>query len=88
MERRVRLRHAGRNTAGANYGWGDADQIALGRVDGPLESTLSNSLSFAEDGTVLGYGSQFNVVDMIAEATFGSRSTHASANCDGVQPAA
>jgi hypothetical protein len=56
--------------AGANYGWGDADQIALGSIDGPLESTLSNTLRFADDGTVRGYGSRFNVIDVITEATF------------------
>jgi hypothetical protein len=54
----------------ANYGWGDADQIALGSVDGPLESILTNALSFANDGTVVGYASRFNVIDAIAEATF------------------
>ena len=56
--------------AGADYGWGEADQIAIGSVDGPLESSLTNALRFAEDGVVVGYASRFNVIDAIAEVTF------------------
>ncbi|MGQ0735362.1 MAG: putative porin [Acidobacteriota bacterium] len=53
----------------ADYGWGNADQIALGSVGGPLESILTNLLVRGRGGEVLGYASRFNVVDVIGEAT-------------------
>jgi hypothetical protein len=54
----------------ADYGWGNPDQIALGSLDGPLEAILTNALSTDGGGAVTGYASSFNVVDVIAEATF------------------
>ena len=53
----------------ANYAWGNEDQIAVASADGPLESILTNSVRRGPAGNVIGYTSQFNVVDVIAEAT-------------------
>ena len=54
----------------ANYVWGNPDRIAIGSVRGPLESILTNSLVRDGNGAVVGFASRFNVVDVIAEATF------------------
>ena len=53
----------------ANYAWGNEDQIAVASAGGPLESILTNSVRRGPGGNVIGYISQFNVVDVIAEAT-------------------
>ena len=53
----------------ANYSWGNEDQIAVASAGGPLESILTNSLRRGSTGAVIGYTSQFNVVDLIAEGT-------------------
>jgi hypothetical protein len=53
----------------ANYSWGNEDQIAVASAGGPLESILTNSVRRGPTGTVIGYASQFNVVDLIAEGT-------------------
>jgi hypothetical protein len=53
----------------ANYTWGNEDQIAVASAGGPLESILTNSVRRGPTGTVVGYSSQFNVVDLIAEGT-------------------
>jgi hypothetical protein len=53
----------------ANYSYGNADQIAVASLGGPLESILTNDLRWS-DNRVVGYASRFNVVDVIAEATF------------------
>lgn len=53
----------------ANYAWGNEDQIAVASVGGPLESILTNAVRRGPTGTVIGYASQFNVVDLIAEGT-------------------
>ncbi len=54
----------------ANYTWGNEDQIAVASVGGPLESILTNAVRRGPAGAVIGYASQFNVVDLIAEGTF------------------
>ncbi len=53
----------------ANYAWGNEDQIAVASAGGPLESILTNGVRRGPGGNVIGYTSQFNVVDLIAEAT-------------------
>lgn len=53
----------------ANYAWGNEDQIAVASAGGPLESILTNDVRRGPAGNVIGYTSQFNVVDVIAEAT-------------------
>jgi hypothetical protein len=53
----------------ADYGWGNPDQIAVASVGGPLESILTNRVRRSPGGSVIGYASRFNVVDVIAEAT-------------------
>ena len=54
----------------ANYGWGNPDQIAVGRSVGPLNSILTNEALRDIDGNITGFASEFNVVDVITEATF------------------
>jgi hypothetical protein len=58
----------------ANYAWGNEDQIAVASAGGPLESILTNRVRRGPGGNVIGYASQFNVVDVIAEATFRTNS--------------
>lgn len=53
----------------ANYTWGNEDQIAVASADGPLESILTNGVRRGPAGNVIGYRSQFNVIDVIAEVT-------------------
>lgn len=53
----------------ANYSWGQADRIALAQVAGDLTSSLTNALAFDSAGSIAGFASRFNVVDLIAEAT-------------------
>jgi hypothetical protein len=52
----------------ANYAWGNEDQIAVASAGGPLESILTNGVRRGPAGNVIGYTSEFNVVDLIAEA--------------------
>jgi len=54
----------------ANYHWGNPDQIAIAQADGPLEAILTNAVVQNTEGDVTGFVSDFNVVDVIAEATF------------------
>lgn len=55
----------------ADYSWGNEDQIARASAGGPLESILTNQVRRATPGgAVLGYASEYNVIDLIAEATF------------------
>ena len=54
----------------ANYGWGNPDQIAVGRAVGPLNSILTNEVVRDDEGNIAGFASEFNVVDVITEATF------------------
>jgi hypothetical protein len=53
----------------ANYGWGNEGQLAAGTSFGRLESILTNAVVRDGDGSVVGFASEFNVVDIIAEAT-------------------
>ena len=53
----------------ANYGWGNPDLIVAGQTDGVLGSTLTNDLIRNRAGSVVGFASGFNVVDVIAETT-------------------
>lgn len=53
----------------ANYAWGNEDQIAVASDGGPLRPILTNDVRRGPDGNVIGYTSEFNVVDVIAEAT-------------------
>lgn len=54
----------------ANYGWGNVDRIALAQLRDDLGSVLTNQLVRNGAGDVVGFASTFNVVDVIAEATF------------------
>ena len=54
----------------ANYGWGNADQIVLAQAGGVLGSILTNEVVRNDEGNILGFASEFNVVDVIGEATF------------------
>ena len=53
----------------ANYRWTNPDLIAVGQSADVLRSILTNSLTRNGAGQVVGYASEFNVVDVIAEAT-------------------
>ena len=54
----------------ANYRWGNVDQVVLGQARGELASIQTNAVVRATDGNIVGYASGFNVVDIIAQATF------------------
>jgi hypothetical protein len=53
----------------ADYGWRNADQIAVGIATDKLNSNLTNQLVRDDVGTIVGFTSEFNVIDVIAEAT-------------------
>ena len=57
------------SVSAANYGWKNADLIAAGHTSGVLGSILTNALVRNRGGAVVGFASEFNVVDVIAEAT-------------------
>ena len=54
----------------ADYRFGNVDQVAVGRAVGPLRSILTNQLELGADGGIIGFASDFNMVDVIAEAEF------------------
>ena len=54
----------------AGYRFGNVDQVAVGRAVGPLRSILTNQLELGADGGIIGFASDFNMVDVIAEAEF------------------
>jgi hypothetical protein len=54
----------------ANYQWGHVDQIAVAQSVGVLGAILTNEVVRNDPGVVTGFASGFNVVDVIAEATF------------------
>ena len=54
----------------ADYSFSNVDQVAVGRAFGPLRSILTNQLEVDVDGDVIGFASDFNMVDVIAEAEF------------------
>jgi hypothetical protein len=53
----------------ANYHWSNADQIALAQAAGPLKAILTNVVTRDEANNIVGFASEFNVIDFIAEAT-------------------
>ena len=53
----------------ANYGFGRVDQVAVASVEGPLKSTNTNLLERDETGSVVGFVSDFNMVDVIGQVT-------------------
>lgn len=53
----------------ANYMWRNADQIVVAQASGQLTSILTNRVIRNAGGIVTNYASEFNVVDVIAEAT-------------------
>ena len=53
----------------ANYMWSNADQIAVAQASGQLTSILTNRVIRNSDGFATNFASEFNVVDVIAEAT-------------------
>jgi hypothetical protein len=57
----------------ADYTWGNPNQIAVASSGGPLHSILTNTVVRNATGSVVGFGSPFNVVDLIAEATVRTR---------------
>ena len=54
----------------ANYDWSNVDAIAQAQAAGELTSILTNAVVRDDRGTIVGYASEFNVVDVIGEATF------------------
>ena len=52
----------------ADYGFTNVDQVAVGRAVGPLRSILTNEVELGADGGIIGLVSDFNMVDVIAEA--------------------
>ena len=53
----------------ANYGFGGVDQVAIGSVEGPLKSINTNLLERDATGSVVGFVSDFNMVDVIGQVT-------------------
>ena len=53
----------------ANYMWRNADQIVAAQASGELTSILTNRVIRNADGIATNFASEFNVVDIIAEAT-------------------
>ena len=52
----------------ADYGFGNVDQVAVGRATGPLRSILTNQVERDAAGVIIGLVSDFNMVDVIAQA--------------------
>ncbi len=57
------------SVSAANYRWGNPDSIVGGQSDRVLRSILTNAVKQNSFGSVIGYASGFNVIDIIAEAT-------------------
>jgi hypothetical protein len=53
----------------ANYMWRNADQIVAAQASGELASILTNRVIRNDAGIATNFASEFNVVDIIAEAT-------------------
>ncbi len=54
----------------ADYGFGNVDQVAVARATGPLNSILTNQVERDAAGNTIGLVSDFNMVDVIAQAEF------------------
>ena len=54
----------------ADYGFGNVDQVAVGRATGPLNSILTNQVERDTAGAIIGLVSDFNMVDVIAQVEF------------------
>ena len=52
-----------------NYGFGRVDQVAVASVEGPLKSINTNLLERDATGSVVGFVSDFNMVDVIGQVT-------------------
>ena len=52
----------------ADYGFGNVDQVAVGRATGPLNSLLTNQVERDANGNIIGLVSDFNMVDTIVQA--------------------
>ena len=52
----------------ADYGFGNVDQVAVGRATGPLRSLLTNQVERDAAGAIIGLVSDVNMVDVIAQA--------------------
>ena len=54
----------------ADFGFGNVDQVAVGRATGPLRSLLTNQVERDAAGAIIGLVSDFNMVDVIVQAEF------------------
>ena len=54
----------------ADYGFSQVDQVAIASATGPLQSNNTNRLERNAEGEVVGFVSDFNLVDVIGEVTF------------------
>ena len=52
----------------ADFGFSNVDQVAVGRATGPLSSILTNEVERGTAGNIIGLVSDFNLVDVIAQA--------------------
>jgi hypothetical protein len=53
----------------ANYGFGNVDQVAVATATGPLESINTNLIERDVSGRVIGFASDFNLVDVMGQVT-------------------
>lgn len=60
----------------ADYGFGNVDQVAVGRATGPLNSLLTNLVDRDPNGDIIGLVSDFNMVDTIVQAEFDTGREH------------
>ena len=54
----------------ADYGFGNVDQVAVAHATGPLTSILTNQVERDANGNIVGFVSDFNMVDVIAQVEF------------------
>ena len=54
----------------ADYKFGNVDQVAVGHATGTLSSILTNQVEVDAAGNIIGLASDFNMVDVIAQAEF------------------
>ena len=60
----------------ADYGFGNVDQVAVARATGPLSSILTNQVERDASGNIVGFVSDFNMVDVIAQVEFDTGREH------------